>query len=252
MTRQIAPPKQCEACEGMRRGFPYTVYRKSHRKHWSIADKRGKCLRKLRCRRRPKATMLLSIQFRVQRAPFPAIPDSVFKLTAILRQSLDDDIRASRDISVVRMFNKHEFSDFISVCHDVLPPTQQTNSFHRISSGQRDKDFDGCGGKPEKACRTSHVWLGCHGLFDYPKEGAKLAKGCEGIFRILSTRRTDRGLFSIADKKGKMPSQASQPSPHISKYSNTTVRFRHNGFPMSVIPSVGDMALQCGKCSHGP
>jgi hypothetical protein len=50
-----------------------------------------------------------------------AIPDSVFKLTVILRQSFDNDVRASRNVLVKRRFEKNDFSDLKFVCHDALP-----------------------------------------------------------------------------------------------------------------------------------
>ena len=50
-----------------------------------------------------------------------AIPDSVFKLAIILRQSLEDDVRASRGVLVKRRSEKNNFSDLKFVCHDTLP-----------------------------------------------------------------------------------------------------------------------------------
>jgi hypothetical protein len=50
-----------------------------------------------------------------------AIPDSVFKLTVILRQSFDNDVRASRNVLVKRRSEKNDFSDLKFVCHHALP-----------------------------------------------------------------------------------------------------------------------------------
>jgi hypothetical protein len=50
-----------------------------------------------------------------------AIPDSVFKLAIILRQSLEDDVRAFRGVLVKRRSEKNNFSDLKFVCHDTLP-----------------------------------------------------------------------------------------------------------------------------------
>ena len=176
MTRQIAPPKQCEACEGMRRGFPYTVYRKSHQKHWSIAGKSGKCLRKLRrlrklrCRRRPKSyDAFINSVSRTTRSCNSQLFLTRYSNSPRYSGNLLMTIYAPPGTSRLCACLTNTSSPILYLCVMTPPPTHSTNQlFHRISSGQRD---------------------------------------------ILSLRRTDRRLFSIADKRGKclrIPSQASQ------------------------------------------
>jgi hypothetical protein len=82
-----------------------------------------------------------------------AIPDSVFKLAIILRQSLEDDVRASRGALVKRRSEKNNFSDLKFVCHDTLPLNKpSTVIVHQ--SGQRDKGLIGVlKGNAEKAER---------------------------------------------------------------------------------------------------
>jgi hypothetical protein len=70
-----------------------------------------------------------------------AIPDSVFKLAIIRRQSLEDDVRASRGVLAKRRSEKNNLSDFKFVCHDTLPLNKQSTVIVP-QSGQSDKGLD--------------------------------------------------------------------------------------------------------------
>ena len=123
-----------------------------------------------------------------------AIPNSVFKLAIILRQSLEDDVRASRGVLVKCRSEKNNFSDLKFVCHDTLPLNKpSTVIVHQ--SGQRDKGLDWCvekqpvggesGASPFTRTRTCHCEFNDRfGLFE---EGCRT--GLIVSFRIDDSSR---------------------------------------------------------------